>query len=312
MGSISFDSPQSGVLREGNSHGLFITLRVDVMAGDTVQRVREACAALPVMTDELGAVEPRDQLSSVVAFGSGAWDQLFPEARPAHLETFRAREQEGRQAPSTPADILLHIRSERRDLNHELARRMRERLGDRVALIEEVPGFRYMDNRDLTGFVDGTENPEGDERAEVALVGSEDEAFAGGSYIGMQRYIHDLTRWDHLNVSEQELIMGRTKPDDTELPKGVKPATAHISRVVIEEDGGELEVLRHSMPYGSTDESGLVFIAYGNSPEPFERMLDRMIYADGEDLYDHLLDYTRAVTGCAFFAPSRGFLEGLV
>lgn len=301
--------PQSGVLPEMRSHALFLTLRIDLAAGDAVQRVRSACAALPGLIDEVGAMDRDAGLCGVVAFGAGAWDLLYPEERPALLQSFRAREQGGRKVPSTPADILLHLRAERRDLLHELTRRMRAALEDSVSVIEEIPGFRYLDNRDLTGFVDGTENPDGEDRAEVALVSEdEDPVHAGGSYIQMQRYVHDLRRWEHLKVSEQELVIGRTKPDDTELPKGLKPVSAHISRVVIKEQGEELEILRHSMPYGDSSESGLVFIAYARTPEHFDRMLDRMIYADADGAYDHLMDYTRAVTGCAFFAPSLDFL----
>ncbi len=301
-------TPQSGVLPEGNAHALFLTLRIDMAAGDAPQRIRAACATFPALTDEVAALDPQAGLSSVVAFGAGAWDLLYPDTRPALLQPFRAREQGARKAPSTPADLLLHLRAERHDLLHELARRMRSALGDSVLVMEEVAGFRYLDNRDLTGFVDGSENPEGDERAKVALVGEDDAVNAGGSYISMQRYIHDLQRWQNMNVSEQELVIGRTKPDDTELPRGLKPASSHISRVVIEENGEELEILRHSMPYGGTDESGLVFVAYARTPEHFDRMLDRMIHADAEGVYDHLMDHTRAVTGCAFFAPSRDFL----
>jgi putative iron-dependent peroxidase len=302
---------QSGVLPEGNSHALFLTLRIDYAANDAVQRVCEACASLPALTEQLAAQDPAARLSSVAAFGAGAWSVLFPGARPAHLRTFRVREDGPRKAPSTPVDVLLHIRSERRDLNHQLAHQMRLALADAVALHEEVAGFSYLDMRDLTGFVDGTENPQGAERAQVALVGDEDAAFAGGSYIDLQRYVHDLPRWEHLNVSAQEVVVGRTKPDDVELPKGVKPPSAHISRVVIEDDGEELEILRHSMPYGNSNEAGLVFIAYARSPDNFDRMLDRMIYADAHGIYDHLMNYTRAVTGCSFFAPSRQMLEQL-
>lgn len=301
-------TPQSGVLPEGNSHALFLTLRIDNAIDGALQRVLSACSALPGLTSELAGANPDAALRSVIAFGSGAWDLLFPVARPARLEVFRAREDGSRKAPSTPADLLLHIRSERRDLNYELTRRVRAILEDSVAAVEEVAGFRYLDNRDLTGFVDGTENPEDDERAEVALVGAEDSTFTGGSYIHMQRYVHDLARWEELTVAEQELVIGRTKPEDTELPSGVKPPTAHISRVVIKEDGEELEILRHSMPYGGSDEAGLVFIAYGRTPDNFNRMLDQMVYADTEGMHDHLMGYTRAVTGCAFFAPSLEFL----
>jgi len=181
--------------------------------------------------------------------------------------------------------------------------------GGSISIVEEINGFRYLENRDLTGFIDGTENPEGDERADVALVAQDDPDFAAGSYVNMQRYIHDLHNWETLSVHEQEAAIGRTKADDVELADGVKPPTAHISRVVIEQDGEELEILRHSMPYGDVREAGLLFIAYARTPDNFDRMLDRMVHADADGHYDHLLDYTRAVTGCSFFAPSMEFLE---
>jgi putative iron-dependent peroxidase len=304
-------TPQTGILPDASSHALFLTLRIDWAAERARERLAEAAATLPELTRSLAASDPAAGLVSVLAFGAGAWDLLRPTARPARLQPFRAREQGSRKAPATPADVLLHLRGERRDLLFLLARRFRERLGDIAIPLEEVAGFRYLDGRDLTGFVDGTENPEGTERAEAALVGTEDPDFSGGSYVHLQRYVHDLARWERLDCATQEGIIGRTRAGDEELPDGVKPASAHIARVVIEDDGGELEILRHSMPYGDSSQSGLVFIAYARTPEHFERMLDRMIYADPDGHYDHLMDYTRAVTGCAFFAPAEGHLAGL-
>jgi putative iron-dependent peroxidase len=246
----------------------------------------------------------------VVAVGSDCWDRLYPDkGRPSGLRPFLAHTEGSRQAPATEGDLLFHIRSERRDLNYLLARKIMAEFAGSITIVEEVDGFRYLENRDLTGFVDGTENPEGDERADVALVPQDDPDFTAGSYVNMQRYIHDLATWERLSAHEQEGVIGRTKVDDVELADGVKPPTAHISRVVIEQDGEELEILRHSMPYGNVREAGLLFIAYARTPDNFDRMLDRMIHTDADGHYDHLLDYTRAVTGCAFFAPSMEFLE---
>ena len=168
-------------------------------------------------------------------------------------------------------------------------------------------GFRHLGNRDLTGFVDGSENPEGDDRAEVALV--KDGPHEGGSFVSLQRYVHDLRRWDALSLGDQEAAVGRTKDTDEEI--AVKAPSAHIARVVIEEDGAELEILRHSMPYGTTSENGLYFVAYGASPAPFRKMLERMVLSAGDGHHDRLLDFTRAVTGCAFFAPSADWLRAL-
>lgn len=301
-------TPQSGILPEGSSQGLFLTL--DIAAGAESQ-VRDLLAAIPGLTEQLSAEHPDEPLYSVVAIGSGIWSELAGSERPAQLADFRARTLGRLKAPATPTDLLLHLRSERRDLNFELARRILAKAGDAVTLREEVAGFRYLDARDLTGFVDGTENPEGDERPEVALVGEEDGQFAGGSYIILQRFVHDLTRWGLLDQASQEQVIGRTKDTDEELDDEIKPDSAHISRVVIEEDGEELEILRHSLPYGDSSRHGLVFIAYAKRREIFDLMLDRMFDTDGDDVHDHLMDYTQAETGAFFFAPSLEMLRDL-
>jgi putative iron-dependent peroxidase len=303
-------SPQSGILPEANQHALFITLSV-AGGSESAQVIKEFCPMFEGMTNKVAEMDESARLSSVLAFGADAWGRLFPAAKPSQLQPFQARQDGPRTAPSTPGDLLLHIRSERPDLNFILARQVMEVLSSRVSVIEETTGFRYLDSRDLTGFVDGTENPEGAERAEVALIADEDKTFSAGSYIQMQRYVHDLKAWDALPVTEQEANIGRTKADDIELQDDVKPLTAHISRVVIEEDDEELEILRHSMPYGNTQEAGLLFIAYARTPTHFDQMLDRMIYSDEQGCHDHLLDYTQAVTGAAFFAPSAEFLRAV-
>jgi len=302
-------SPQSGILPEANQHALFITLTA-TEDSESLQLIRDLCPIFEEITNTVSMTDESSRLSSVLGFGAVIWDKLFPTAKPSQLRPFQERQDGVRIAPSTPGDILLHVRSERPDLNFILSRRVMQALGKGVSLVEEVTGFRYLDSRDLTGFIDGTENPEGAKRAEVALI-KEDHAFAGGSYIQMQRYVHDLARWDALSIAEQEGKIGRTKADDIELKDDIKPLTAHISRVVIEEEGEELEILRHSMPYGNTREAGLLFIAYSRTPTHFDRMLDRMIHRDEQGHYDHLLDYTQAVTGTSFFAPSAEFLRGV-
>lgn len=300
--------PQSGVLPDGNIHATFMTLEMKSGA-ESASVVRRVCSRAPVLTEEVGRDGDGADLYSVVAVGAGAWDRVFGETWPKGLRSFAALEDGPRKAPSTPGDILLHIRSDRADLIFELARRVFAEFGDAVSMIEEIHGFRYLDTRDLTGFVDGTENPTGDGRAEVALVDGEDPGFAGGSYIALQRYIHDLPKWDTVAVPEQERIIGRTKADNIEFKSDEKAPYAHIKRVSIKEDGKSLELLRHSMPYGTADEHGLYFIAYCGTPDNFDKMLERMIVSDADGPHDHLMDYTTAVTGASFFAPSLDFLK---
>ncbi len=304
--------PQSGITAEANTDALFLTLLInqDQTNLDTIKKV---CAEIPVITSNLANQYPDARLTSTISIGSEAWDCLYPHKKPEQLHPFKPFKSGHREAPATPGHLLLHIRSNRKDLNFALMHDTLERFGDSVLVEEDICGFRYLDSRDLTGFVDGTENPTGENRAQVALVGSEDATFAGGSYIHCQRYIHKLTQWNQQPVAQQEEIIGRTKTDNIEFSAEQKAPHAHIKRVNIKDDQGKgMEILRHSMPYGNSKEAGLFFIAYGKTPLHFELMLEKMIMADSHGHYDHLMDYSDAVTGCAFFAPSIEFLSGSV
>lgn len=308
--SLIMPTPQGGILPESNQHALFLSL--DLAPGDeSVAAVRRLLARLPAMTDEIAASDADAGLVSVVGIGPGVWALLTEAPRPRQLADYRPRYDGARKAPATPTDLFVHIRSERQDLNFELGRRLLAEAQDAVRVRDEVSGFRYLDSRDLTGFVDGTENPEGDERADVALVGDEDPLAAGGSYVLVMRFVHDLARWGQLTQHEQEQVIGRTKDTDEELDDAIRPESAHISRVVIEEDGKELEILRHSMPYGTTEEHGLLFLAYSARREIFDLMLDSEFAGAGEGVHDRLMDYTSARTGAYYFAPSLEALAKL-
>ncbi len=303
-------SPQAGIIPEPNQHALFLVTRVNnpITTRGTIARV---VAGIPELVTTVGRHEPAAALVCTVSFGSGFWDVLSPGRRPKGLRPFTAIDLPGKTAPSTGGDVLFHLISKRLDLNFELAKQIRSQLGDAIEVLDEVQGFRYLDSRDLTGFIDGTENPSGDERAEVALIGDEDPDFASGSYVFTQRYVHNFPKWNAIPQDEQEKAVGRRKADSEELPDDVKPPTAHISRVVIEENGEELEILRHSFPYGTTSEAGLFFIAYTKDLDITEKMLRRMLGASGDGRHDHLMDYTQAVSGAHFFAPSLEMLQAL-
>ena len=299
--------PQSAICAETGAFGLFLTL---TLASDApAPALRRALAAIPALTHSVANRMAEPTLVSSVAIGSAVWQRLMETDAPAGLVPFQALADGPRQAPATPADLFIHIHSPRHDANFALARRIMTELGPMVRLVEEIHGFKHLGGRDLTGFVDGTENAKGAERAGVALVA--DGPFAGGSFVSLQRYVHQLSRWETLAVPEQEAVFGRTKEADEEMDDEVKPPTAHIARVVIEEDGTELEILRHSLPYGTTTEAGLYFVAYGASPHPFRTMLERMVLQDSEGHYDHLMNFSQPVTGAAFFAPSLDRLTAL-
>src|SRR5580658_8729091 len=257
----------------------------------------------------LRAVEFRDLeggLSCVVGFGSDAWDRLFGPPRPAELHPFREIRAGERHAVSTPGDLLFHIRAKRMDVCFEVAMQIMARLGEAVSPVDEVHGFRYFDDRDLMGFVDGTENPRGEAVVDAVLVGDEDAGFAGGSYVIVQKYLHDLDGWNALSTEAQERIIGRAKLSDIELDDAVKPTSAHNALTTIVENGKEMKILRDNMPFGSParGEFGTYFIGYCRTPRITEQMLENMFVGRPPGNYDRILDFSRAVTGNLFFVPS--------
>ena len=262
------------------------------------------------------AVEFRDLeggLSCVMGFGANAWDRLFGAPRPAELHPFREIRSGARHAVSTPGDLLFHIRAKRMDLCFELATQIMARIGSAVSPVDEVQGFRFFDDRDLIGFVDGTENPRGAAVVDAVLIGDEDAAFAGGSYVIVQKYLHNLDAWNALSTEAQELIIGRTKLSDIELDDSVKPTSSHSSLTTIVENGEEIKILRDNMPFGRPGhaEFGTYFIGYSRSPRTIEQMLENMFIGRPPGNYDRLLDFSRAVTGSLFFVPSATFLDNI-
>ena len=275
--------------------------------------LRAFCADLAGL---VRAVEFRDVeagLTSVVGFGSDAWDKLFGAPRPAELHPFQEIRSGGRHAVSTPGDILFHIRARRPDLCFELAAQIMDSIGEAVSVADEVHGFRYFDDRDVIGFVDGTENPRGGAAEQAAIVGDEDKAFAGGSYVIVQKYLHDMKGWNALPVEAQERIIGRKKLSDIELNDAEKPAFAHNALTVIEENGKEVKILRDNMPFGRPGhgEFGTYFIGYSRTPRITETMLENMFVGRPPGNYDRLLDFSKPVTGSLFFAPSSTFLDNI-
>jgi putative iron-dependent peroxidase len=275
--------------------------------------VRSFCGDLAAL---VRAVEFRDLeggLSCVMGFGSDAWDRLFGPPRPAELHPFREIRAGARHAVSTSGDLLFHIRAERMALCFELATLIMTRLGEVVSPADEVHGFRYFDERDILGFVDGTENPRAEAATEAVLIGDEDHVFDGGSYVIVQKYLHDLGAWNALSTEAQERIIGRTKLSDIELDDSVKPTSAHNALTTIVENGKEIKILRDNMPFGRAahGEFGTYFIGYSRSPRTIEQMLENMFIGRPPGNYDRLLDFSRAATGNLFFGPSATFLESV-
>jgi putative iron-dependent peroxidase len=260
----------------------------------------------------VGFRDPEGRLSCVAGIGSAAWDRLYAWPRPAELHDFREVAGARHRAPATPGDVLFHLRAQQADLCFELGGQIMDRLGSSVTLQDEVYGFKYFDERDLLGFVDGTENPDGDIANDVVFVGPEDRRFEGGSYVVVQKYLHDLHAWNALTTEQQELAVGRTKLTDIELPDDVQPPNSHVALNTIEEpDGTERKIVRDNMPFGRVGhgEFGTYFIGYARSPSVIELMLRRMFIGEPPGQHDRLLDFSTAVTGTLFFVPTADFLD---
>jgi putative iron-dependent peroxidase len=277
------------------------------------QATRDVLTDVSAVKRTVGFRIPEAELACVVGIGAGCWDRLYGTPRPAELHPLAALAGSRHAAVSTPGDLLFHIRAHRFDMCFELVQRLAERFGGAARVLDEVHGFRSFDERDLLGFVDGTENPEDTDAADAVLIGSEDPAFAGGSYVIVQKYLHDLGAWNTLSVEEQELAVGRKKLDDVELADELKPANSHVAlNTILDEQGRQRQIVRFNMPFGkvSDGEFGTYFIGYARTLEVTEQMLRNMFVGKPPGNYDRILDSSTAVTGSLFYVPTATFLDG--
>jgi putative iron-dependent peroxidase len=307
---VQTPQPQS-VLSPITESAIFLVLSAQAGAED---QVGDALADVSGLRRSVGFRIPEANLGCVVGLGAELWDRLLAGPRPAGLHPFPGFAGERHTAVATPGDLLFHIRAHRFDLCFELAQRLTERFAACARVIDEVHGFRSFDERDLLGFVDGTENPEGAAALATITIGDEDPAFAGGSYVVVQKYVHDLDAWDALPTEEQEHVVGRTKLNDLELSDEEKPANSHVAlNTIVDENGEQRQILRYNMPFGRVGvrEFGTYFIGYARSPEVIEQMLSNMFIGNPPGNYDRILDFSSALTGTLFFVPPADFLDDL-
>ncbi|RZU10315.1 putative iron-dependent peroxidase [Kribbella rubisoli] len=309
--SRSTDALPQSVLMPLSGSAIFLVVQVEEGGED---RTRDLLESLSGLVRSVGFRVPNGNLSCVTSIGSDVWDRLFSGPRPAELHPFVELKGATHHAPATPGDLLFHIRAAHQDQCFELAGQIMTVLDGAATVVDEVHGFKYFEMRDLLGFVDGTENPTGSDAQAAVLIGDEDPDFRGGSYVIVQKYLHNLKTWNALTVEQQEAAVGRTKLDDIEFPDAKKAANAHIVLNVIEDqDGNQLQILRDNMPFGTigTQEFGTYFIGYAKSPAVTELMLHRMFIGVPEGTHDRLLDFSTAVTGGLFFTPTSDFLDDL-
>lgn len=296
--------PQSGILLEHCRFGIFLEASFQ---GD-LEAIRVGCKQFCDTLQTMQYRFPDSHLGAVVAFGDTMWNALANGKGATELKPFCPL---GKGlAPATQRDILIHIQSLRHDLNFTLAQAALAAFGKAILIDEETHGFRWTEERDLSGFIDGTENPKGDDRSRIALI-PEGQEGEGGSYVFVQRYEHNLKQWDRFTLEQQQSAIGRTKADSEEIPAEERPDTSHVSRVDLSEDGQGLKILRQSLPYGTASgKHGLYFIAYCARLHNIEQQLLSM-FGEKDGKVDQLLRFSRPVTGSYFFAPSFNQLISL-
>nr|WP_201469939.1 Dyp-type peroxidase [Microbacterium hydrocarbonoxydans] len=294
------------------SSATFLVLQI-ADGADAAATVRDVISGIDDIVKNVGFRDLGAMLSCTVGIGSAAWPRLTARRAPAELHAFAPVVGPVHTAPATPGDLLFHVRANRQDLVFEFERQLLDALGQAITVVDETSGFRYFDVRDLLGFVDGTANPVGRAVAESTLVGAEDGDHVGGSYVVVQRYLHDLGQWQSLTTEQQEAVIGRRKADNLELDDADVGQKSHKTLATIVVDGVEHDILRDNMPFGSAGSSsfGTYFIGYSRYLWVIEKMLENMFIGDPPGAYDRLLDFSSATTGSTFFAPSADFLHGL-
>lgn len=301
---------QSVILPLPSNHARFIVLNLKNLS---IDGLKKQLNALLSTRDRLITQHPDAEIKTSIAFGPELWAKLYHTTP----EGFKQLEpiQGAFEMPVVPADVLIHIASARTDICFALSQSFFDGIQNQVEVLDERVCFRYLDGRDLTGFIDGTENPQfPDDRAETALLGEDSGIFEDGSFIFAQRYVHELEKWKRLKVDAQENVIGRSKLESIEMDDEHKPENAHIARVVIEDnEGEELEILRHSLPYGDGQgEQGLFFIAYTKDLTRIDGMLVNMFGTQGDGIHDRLLHFVTPMDGAYFFAPSEEVLEEIL
>lgn len=302
--------PQDVVEKQGEN-AIFIVYGLK-QSPDTLEKVKDVCTNFSALIRSMRNRYPDMQFSCTIGFGADAWNRLFPgEGKPKELSPFQEIKGEKLTAVSTPGDLLFHIRAKQMGLCFEFASIIDEKLEGVVESIDETHGFRYRDGRSIIGFADGTENPAVDENPyRFAVIGDEDPEFKGGSYVFVQKYIHNMIAWNFLTVEEQEKVIGRRKFKDVELSDEEKPKNAHNALANI---GDELKIVRDNMPFANTSkgEYGTYFIGYASTFSTTRKMLENMFIGNPVGNTDRLLDFSTPITGTLFFVPSYDLLSKL-
>lgn len=292
-------TPQSGIFAVGTSAHVFLEL--DAAPGTDPAGLVAAVAGLEVPHTSLGGT------NLVAGFRPELWAGVAPQDAPEGVRGFD-RDLVGVEdvvMPATQHDAWVWLAGAGRDVVFDVGWDVLDALAGTAVLADETLGWSYHHSRDLTGFVDGTENPPLSEAPDVALVPAGAPG-AGSSVVLVQRWEHLARAWGALAVPEQERTMGRTKADSVELED--LPEASHVARTVLEEDGEELEIFRRNTPYGGITDHGTVFVGFAREQRRLQRMLERMAGVE-DGVRDSLTRYTRALTGGYYVVPALDALR---
>lgn len=291
-----------------NSNTIFMVWKLkDEM--DYIPVFKRICALVINLNNSASDRFPNQNVSCVMGIGCEAWKKLkLPKPLPKELKTFKEIKGDKHTAISTEGDLHFHLRGENKSICFDMAWSISKILSDVADSIVEVHGFKYWDSRSVIGFVDGTENPHGSDRDFFAKIGDEDSQYKGGSYLFVQKYIHNMEAWTQLSVEQQEKVIGRTKANDIEMTDDGKPRNSHSALANI---GDDKKIVRDNMPFGSPsqNEFGTYFISYASTFSTTKKMLEHMFVGNPKGNYDKLLDFSTAKTGTLFFVPTRNMLD---
>ena len=291
---------------------IFITMNLKTPIKKVKEVIMDFCGRIPSIINSIRNRAPEKGFDFVMGFGENAWKKLFKNAPlPSELTTFKEIKGVTRTAVSTPCDLFFHLRSQTMDICFEVSTMIHSLLKEVTTPVDEVHGFRYLDNRAIIGFVDGTENPSAEDASEYALIQDEDHFFNGSSYAFIQKYLHDMDAWNSLSTEEQEKTIGRMKYNDLELNDDDKHVNAHNLVTKVDKNGEEQKIIRANVSFAnaSKGEFGTFFIGYSKSFITIETMLKQMYLGKDGGKPDRLLDFSIPKTGTLFFIPSFKILD---
>lgn len=282
--------PQTGIFALGDLAHTYLEFEL-----------RDPAAAAALVTAVADLSEPRTTMGGVnlvTGFRPELWSAAAPDRSPQDLHGFvePVLGIEGFTMPATQRDLVLWIAGGSHDVVFDAAVGMIATLRELAVLVEEIVSWSYHRDLDLTGFIDGTENPSLLVAPRQVLV-PQDSPGAGGSVLLLQKWAHDAVAWSALSQERQELVIGRTKPDSVELAE--RPVSSHVARTDQEEFG---PIFRRNTPYGWVGEHGTVFVGFCSEQAPLANMLDSMAGRYG--VRDELTRYSTPLTGAYYFVPS--------